>query len=1057
MRCFNKFIADSNLIDPPLSNAKFTWSNLRVHPVLSRIDRFLYTTNWENLFTAHYSKTLSRVTSDHFPIVLESSLISWGPSPFKLINVHLKEPWFKNNVTNWWKNLRQEGHPGFSFMRKLKQLSTIIRNEQRKNKCYSDEDKNAWIKEIDSIDRLEAEGNLSEELSLRRTRLKADVLMSGFKEAQIWYQKSKRLWITEGDENTSFFHKICSARQRRSIISNINSVDGVPCSTNESIAKAFLDHFEDIYKGGGEESPWLIDNLNWSPISTNQAQNLCSMFTEEEIHEALTAFSNNKSPGPDGFTMEFYKSTWSVLKEEILNIFRDFHSNCIINKAVNITNIALIAKKEKCAEPADYRPISLTTSIYKLIAKVIAERLKDTLPYTVAENQMAFVKGRQIIDAILVANEAIDYWRVKKIQGFVIKLDIEKAFDKLNWRFIDFMLMKKGYPFKWRNWIRACISSVQYSIIINGRPRGKIQPSRGIRQGDPISPFIFVLAMDYMSRLLNSVGEKIKGVKLEGNINLTHLLFADDILLFVEDDEHSIQNLKNIINLFQLASGLSINLNKSTISPINVDASRTEQIASQWGISTKFLPINYLGVPLGGKQITKTFWKNVEEKINKKLASWKYSMLSKGGKITLIKSSLASLPTYQLSIFKAPVSTCKNIEKTWRNFLWKNPPETHKLHLVNWAKITSSKEKGGLGISRLKDTNFALLTKWLWRYIHEDSPLWKKIINAKYRSLSKGDIPCVCNHSSSRSPWFSICKGLEWFQRHVSWKIKNGRSFSFWHSHWHQNSPLSSHYPRLYALSTNKESSIRDMWNNTLMDWDLNPRRQLREWEHPLWAELKNSLNASFCENGNDSPMWTLNSNGLYTVASVKKTLQQPEQNLLDFQSQNTFKNLWKTSIPKKCIFFIWTLLYDSVNTAEQLMKRLPNLCSRPSWCVMCKRNDEDRIHLFILCPIAKSIWRSISSHLSSNVNCLSPKELCITMCSWKQKTKKNVILFNTYASALWNIWLERNARIFNGKEKTVAEIWEDIKALAGLWTSRSSLFSNYQASSIALNLNAFS
>ncbi|XP_050939384.1 uncharacterized protein LOC127148989 [Cucumis melo] len=247
--------------------------------------------------------------------------------------------------------------------------------------------------------------------------------------------------------------------------------------------------------------------------------------------------------------------------------------------------------------------------------------------------------------------------------------------------------------------------------------------------------------MDYISRLLNSVGEKIKGVKMEGNINLTHLLFADDILLFVEDDEHSIQNLKNIINLFQLASGLSINLNKSTISPINVDAARTEQIASQWGISTKFLPINYLGVPLG--------------------------------------------------------------------------------------------------------------------------------------------------------------------------------------------------------------------------------------------------------------------------VASVKKALQQPDQSLLDLQSQNTFKNLWKTSIPKKCIFFIWTLLYDSVNTAEQLMKRLPNLCSRPS--------------------------------------------------CWKQKTKKNVILYNTYASALWNIWLERNARIFNGKEKTVAEIWEDIKALAGLWTSRSSLFSNYQASSIALNLNAFS
>ncbi|KAA0055625.1 LINE-1 retrotransposable element ORF2 protein [Cucumis melo var. makuwa] len=252
------------------------------------------------------------------------------------------------------------------------------------------------------------------------------------------------------------------------------------------------------------------------------------MFSKEEIHSALTSFTNNKSPGPYGFTMEFYKATWHHIKEDICNIFKKFHDNCIINKAVNVTNIALIAKKDKCSVPADYRPISLTTSLYKLIAKVIAERLKETLPLTVAENQMAFVKGRQITDAILIANEAIDYWRVKKIKGFVIKLDLEKAFDKINWSFIDFMLLKKGYPIKWRRWIKACISSVQYSIIINGRPRGKIQPSRGIRQGDPISPFIFVLAIDYLSRLLDSLGDKIKGVMMNNNLNLTHLLFAEE-------------------------------------------------------------------------------------------------------------------------------------------------------------------------------------------------------------------------------------------------------------------------------------------------------------------------------------------------------------------------------------------------------------------------------------------------------------------------------------------------------------------------------------------------
>lgn len=137
-----------------------------------------------------------------------------------------------------------------------------------------------------------------------------------------------------------------------------------------------------------------------------------------------------------------------------------FHSSKVINKAVNNTHIVLIAKKEKCESPTDYRPISLTTTVYKLIGKVMTERLKPILPNTISEFQMAFVKGRKITEAILIANEAKDFWRAKKTKGFVIKLDIEKAFDKISWRFIDYILMKKNYSSDWRKMIANCISSV---------------------------------------------------------------------------------------------------------------------------------------------------------------------------------------------------------------------------------------------------------------------------------------------------------------------------------------------------------------------------------------------------------------------------------------------------------------------------------------------------------------------------------------------------------------------------------------------------------------------
>ncbi|KAL4033168.1 hypothetical protein IC575_006254 [Cucumis melo] len=327
---------------------------------------------------------------------------------------------------------------------------------------------------------------------------------------------------------------------------------------------------------------------------------------------------------------------------------------------MNNTYIALIAKKKDYSQPKDFRPISLTTSIYKIIAKTLSNRLKLTLLGTISGNQLAFIKNRQITDAILMANEVLDYWKVKKIKGFILKLDIEKAFDNLNWDFIDYVLEIKNFPNSWRKWIRGCISNVTYSVIINGRPQGRIKANRGLRQGDPLSPFLFVIAMDYLTRLLThlKVSGAIKGVSLNNNCNISHILFADDILLFVEDNDCFLNNLRMTLSLFEKASGLKINLSKSALVPVNVSLNRAKECASSWGISCHSLPLTYLGVPLGGNPKSSLFWRNIEDKIQKKLNNWKYAQISKGGRLTLIKSTLSSLPIYQLSIFQAPSSTC---------------------------------------------------------------------------------------------------------------------------------------------------------------------------------------------------------------------------------------------------------------------------------------------------------------------------------------------------------------------------------------------------------------
>ena len=247
-----------------------------------------------------------------------------------------------------------------------------------------------------------------------------------------------------------------------------------------------------------------------------------------------------------------------IMIADIMRVFQDFFRNRVINGNLNETYICLISKKLDARTVADFRPISLTTGLYKIIARVLLERLKKVLPFTITGQQTTFVEGRQILDASLMANDLIDEWERKKQKGVVIKLDMEKAFDKVDWTFLKNILVAKGFGPKWRRWIKGCISSTNFSIIINGRPRGKIYATRGLRQGDPLSPFLFIMVMDCLSRLLTKAEYEgqIKGFQI-GNegLSINHLQFADDTILF--SDLVNASSIKNMIETVKTFEGFS--------------------------------------------------------------------------------------------------------------------------------------------------------------------------------------------------------------------------------------------------------------------------------------------------------------------------------------------------------------------------------------------------------------------------------------------------------------------------------------------------------------------
>ncbi|RVW96170.1 LINE-1 reverse transcriptase-like [Vitis vinifera] len=253
----------------------------------------------------------------------------------------------------------------------------------------------------------------------------------------------------------------------------------------------------------------------------------------------------------------------------------------------------------------------------------------------VSSAQNAFVEGRQILDAALIANEAIDSMLKSKESGVLCKLDIEKAYDHLNWNFLLSVLQRMGFGERWTGWISWCISTATFSVLINGTPEGFFNSSRGLRQGDPLSPYLF-------DKVRRGDGELV-----------SHLLFADDTLVFCDSSQDEMTYLSWLLMWVEALSGLRINLDKSEILPVG-RVENLELLALEVGCKVGRLPTSYLGIPLGANHKSVAVWDGVEERFRKRLAKWKRQFISKGGRMTLIRSTLSSMPIYLISLLRIP-------------------------------------------------------------------------------------------------------------------------------------------------------------------------------------------------------------------------------------------------------------------------------------------------------------------------------------------------------------------------------------------------------------------
>ena len=408
-----------------------------------------------------------------------------------------------------------------------------------------------------------------------------------------------------------------------------------------------------------------------------------------------------------------------------------------------MTFLVLIPKKQTVEDFKDLRPISLVRGLYKILSKVLANRIKRVMDKVISKSQNAFVEGCQILDAVLIANEIVDSTLRKKVHGLVCKLDIEKAYDSISWDFLFQVMGRMGFGSRWLSWIKWCISTASFSVLINGSPVGFFPSSRGFQQGDPLSPYLIVIRMEALSCLINRAvdGNYLVGSRIVvgrgDNLSISHLLYADDTILFCEADNDQLKFMSWILMWFEAMSGLKINLNKNEIIPIG-PVTNAAELASDMGCKIGSLPMSYLGLPLGAKHKALGVWDSIEERFRKRLASWKAQYISKGGQITLIRSTLSSLPIYYLSLFRMPHKVCTKLEMIQRQFLWGGSDLDKKISLVSWATVCSDKSKEGIGIKSFSKMNKALLCKWSWRFANDRNALWRKVICCKFGEFVAG-------------------------------------------------------------------------------------------------------------------------------------------------------------------------------------------------------------------------------------------------------------------------------------------------------------------------------
>ncbi|GKB58697.1 RNA-directed DNA polymerase, eukaryota, reverse transcriptase zinc-binding domain protein [Tanacetum coccineum] len=578
------------------------------------------------------------------------------------------------------------------------------------------------------------------------------------------------------------------------------------------------------------------------------------------------------------------------------------------------------------------------------------------------------------------------------------------------------------------------INAVRGFFSCNGSPTKEFDFGRGLKQGDPLSSFLFILVMESLHLSFSRVVKAgmFQGISIgDGSVNLSHLFYADDAVFVGQWNASNITTLVHVLDCFHRVSGLRINMCKSKIMGLNVDGQSVNSAARQLGCMVLNIPFIYVGSIVGDNMACQQAWREIVDRVKSKLSNWKMKMLSIGGRLTLVKSVLGSLPIYNFSIFKVPMCVLNELEGIRRKFFNGHEQDSKRTSWVKWNTVLMSKDRGDLGVSSLYAINKGLLVKWVWRFVSNNDSLWARSIKAIHGSNIQCRFPVKKNYNSC---WRSILQEVNTLSKrgvhvlkYLQIKLGDGESSLFWHDSWSKEGVLKEKFPRVFALELCKNMNVADKarQRNPFQTFRRIPKR--RCWNKDQFNRIDQILRTVTLNSNKDSWVWELDKSGKFSVASVRKLIDDTLIQSADLKSR------WNNLVPIKVNIHAWRVSNNSLPTRFNISRR--GILLDYIICPNCDVGVETTGHSFFSCSMVRDINLLIARWWNITIDDFDGYD---DWSSWidsihlSTKAKKTVEA--VFYISWWLLWWYRNSKIFKEKIPKKSSFFDELQSRAFLW-----------------------